>query len=54
MAVENTETELLHYDMFSTIKSMYRERGEIISAAPTSLNKLIQQLKINSLIAQYT
>jgi len=47
MTVENTE--LLHDDMSSIRKSMYRDRPKIISAAPTPLNELIQQLKINSL-----
>ncbi|KAF0756011.1 MULE domain-containing protein, partial [Aphis craccivora] len=47
MAVETTE--LLHDDMSSIRKSMYRERQKIIPAAPTSLFKLIQQLKINNI-----
>lgn len=35
--------------MSSIIKSMYRKRRNIIPATPTSLNELLQQLKINSL-----
>ncbi|XP_050058592.1 uncharacterized protein LOC126550668 [Aphis gossypii] len=45
-----TETsELLHDDMSSIRKSMYRERRKITPAAPTSLFELIQQLKINNI-----
>ncbi|KAL4090309.1 hypothetical protein QTP88_025171 [Uroleucon formosanum] len=47
LAVETTE--LLHNDMSSIRKSMYRERRKIIPAAPTSLFELIQQLKTNGL-----
>jgi len=47
MGVETTE--LLHNDMSSIRKSMYRERRKIIPAVPTSLIELIQQLKINSI-----
>jgi len=47
MAVESSE--LLHDGMSSIRKYMYRERRKIIPRAPTSLNELIQQLKINSI-----
>jgi len=46
MAVKTTE--LLHNDISSIRKSMYRERRKIIPEAPTLLFELIQQLKINS------
>ncbi|KAF0701617.1 Uncharacterized protein FWK35_00034126, partial [Aphis craccivora] len=47
MVVETTE--LLHDDMSSIRKSMYRGRRKIIPTAPTSLFELIQQLKINNI-----
>jgi len=51
MAIKTTE--LLHNDMSSIRKSMYRERRKIIPAAPTSLFELIQQLKINSITTHH-